>query len=228
MIGDQLPAVLVAADDEASPAQLVGQPGDRGHDVVGLESLIGQQRNSQGLDHAMHEADLRHEVLVHVGPTGLVLLVKLVAECLARQIEGAEEEIGLFRFQQKEQVPRKPIDGIDRLPGGAGHVRDGVEDLVDQGMGIDHPDRLAGETFGLRRDCRIGLQPVSTAGLQPVAGFGLQSVAANRCGWRRRRFHGLLIEERFLILGGALDHRELANHGSRKAAVYIRDDAPYK
>ena len=107
-----------------SPAQLVGEPGDRGHDVVGLEALVGQQGNAQGLDHAMHEVDLRHKVLVHVGPAGLVLLVKLVAKCLARQVEGAEEEVGLFRFQQIEQVPGKAIDGIDRLAAGAGHVRE--------------------------------------------------------------------------------------------------------
>ena len=165
VLGDQLPAVLVAADDETPPAQLLGQPGDRGHDVVGLEALVGQQGNAQGLDHAMHEADLRHEVLVHVGPARLVLLVKLVAKGLARQVEGTEQKVRLLRFQQIEQVPRKAIDGIHRLPAGAGHVRDGVEDLVDQGMGIDDPDRLPGKAFGRRRGRfggrRIGLQPVA-------------------------------------------------------------------
>ncbi len=150
-LGDQLPAVLVAADDETSPAQFVGQPGDRGHDVVGLESLVGQQGNAQGLDHAMHEVDLRHKVLVHVGPAGLVLLVELVAKCLARQVEGTEQEVGLLRFQQIKQVPGKAIDGIDRLAAGAGHVRNGVENLVDQGVGVDHPDRLPGQAFGRRR-----------------------------------------------------------------------------
>ena len=195
VFGDKLPAVLVAADDDAPPAQFLGQPGDRGHDVVGLESLVGQQGDAEGLDHAMHVADLRHEVLVHLGPARLVLLVQRVAKGLARQVEGTEEEVGLFRFQQIEQVPRKPVDGIDRLAAGAGHVRDGVEDLVDQGMGVDNPHRLSGQAFGRRgrRGCRIGLQPV----------------AANAFGRKRRRFRLGLIEKRFLATGGMSGHRGL-------------------
>ena len=147
-LGDQLPAVLVAADDETPPAQFVGQPGDSSHHIVGLESLAGQQGNAEGIDHAMHVLDLRYKVLVHVGPAGLVLLIELVAKGLARQVEGTEQEVRLLRFQQVEQVPRETIDGIHGLPAGAGHVRNGVEYLMDQGVGVDHPDRLSGKAFG--------------------------------------------------------------------------------
>ena len=158
-ISDQLPAVLVAGDDVALPAQFVGDPGDRGDNVVGLETLVGQQGNAQGLDHAMYEGDLRLQVLVHLRPPGLVLLIELVAKRLARQVERAEEEVGLFGLQQAEQVAGEAIDGIDRLPAGAGHVGNGMEHLVDQRMGIDDPDRLPGKARGQssrhpRRVCR--------------------------------------------------------------------------
>ncbi len=197
VLGDQLPAVFVAADDETSPSQLVGQPGDRGHDVVGLEALVGQQGNAQGIDHAMHEADLRHEVLVHVGPARLVLLIKLVAKSLSRQVEGTEQKVRLLRFQQIEQVPRKSINGIHRLPARAGHVRDGVENLMDQGMGVNDPDRLPGKAFGRRRG-RFGGRRI-----------GLQPVAADHSRRKRLRFRLGLIEKRFLATGGTLGHRGL-------------------
>ena len=230
VLGDQLPAVLVAADDETSPAQLVGQAGDRGHDVVGLESLVGQQGNAEGLDHAMHEADLRHEVLVHVGPARLVLLVERVAKGLARQIEGAEKKVGLLRFQQIEQVAGKTKDGIDRLAAGAGHLRNGVEDLVDQGVGINHPDRLSGQAGGRRGrgfgGRRIGFQPV-TANCCERRGWRVCGGTWRRATCLRQHFRGFLVEERFLTLGGVFGHRELANHVCRRWSLRDKSKIVY-
>ena len=104
-----------------------------------------------------------------------------------------------------EQVPRKAVDRVDRLAAGAGHLGDGVEDLVDQGVGVNFPDRLSGQAYRRRRRsrrCRIGLQPVGT----------------NRCRRRRRRFRARLVEERFLTLGGVFRHRDLAKQGRKLQA----------
>ena len=191
-VGDQLPAVLVAADDEALPAQLAHKPGDRRYDVVGLETFPGQQGNPQRVDQAVYEVDLWHEVFVHVGPARLVLLIQFVAKGLARQIEGAEEKVGLFGFQQEEEVAGKAIDRVDRLAAGAGHVRDGVENLVDEGMGINDPDGFVRETRWRGRCFRRRKR-------------GLRPFVADRFG-RRRCF---LIEEGFLVPGNPFGHSQL-------------------
>ena len=43
-IGNQLPAILIAADEIALAAKLFGQPGDSGQNVIGLEKLAVQSR----------------------------------------------------------------------------------------------------------------------------------------------------------------------------------------
>ena len=61
----------------------------------------------------------------------LVLIVHAVAEGLAGQVEGAEEEVGLFLLEQVEQVAGEAVDGPYRLAARAGHFGQGVENLVD-------------------------------------------------------------------------------------------------
>ena len=159
---------------------------------------------------------------MHVRPAGLVLLVERVAKCLARQVEGTEEEVGLLRFQQVEQVPGKTKDGIDRLAAGAGHVRNGVEDLVDQGVGVDHPDRLSGQACRRRGrrfgGCRIGLQPVAANAVVRRR----WCFRDGRLGFLRRH---LLVEERFLTFGSEFSHRKVF-HYYPNMECYPRERTP--
>ena len=150
-IGDQLPAVLVAGDQEALAAEFVGQAGDGGQDVVGLVRLAVQRGNAQGGNHAADGRNLRHQVLVHLRPLNLVLIVHRVAERLARQIEGTEQIVGLLLFQQVEQIAGEAEHGPHRLALRAGHLRQGVKDLMDQRVGIDHPHRSPRKALRRRR-----------------------------------------------------------------------------
>src|SRR5271166_4712914 len=98
----------------------------------------------------MHRLNLRYKIFMHIGPPSFVLFVKSVAKCLARQIEGTEKEVGLLGFQQVKQISSKSVDGIDWLAARAGHIWNGMEHLVDQRVGINHPNGLAGQAFGRR------------------------------------------------------------------------------
>ena len=57
---------------------------------------------------------------------------------------------GRFDFQQVEQVAGETVHGRHRLAPRAGHLRQGVEHLVDERMAVDHPDRLPGKAFRRR------------------------------------------------------------------------------
>ena len=74
---------------------------------------------------------------------GLVLRVQLVPERLAGQVERTEQIVGPLGIEQIEQVAGEAVDGPDGLAGRTGHLRQGVEDLVDQRMGVDDVHLLA-------------------------------------------------------------------------------------
>ena len=79
------------------------------------------------------------------GPLDLVLVVHRVAKGLAGQVERAEQVVRLLLLQQVEQIAGEAEHGPHRLALRAGHLRQGVKDLMDQRMGVDDPDRLAGQ-----------------------------------------------------------------------------------
>ena len=147
-LGDQLAAVLVAGHQEALPAELVGPASDGGQHVVGLVGFAVQRGNAQGGDHPANGRKLRGQVVGHFGPLHLILLVHLVPEGLARQIERAKQIVRPLLFQQVEQIAGEAEDGPHRLAPRTGHLRQGVKDLMDQRMGVDHPDRSPSQRFG--------------------------------------------------------------------------------
>ena len=55
---------------------------------------------------------------------------------MPRPVEGGRQVVGLAVAEQVEQVPEDPEDGVGRLARRPRHQRDGVEDLVDQGIGF--------------------------------------------------------------------------------------------
>ena len=67
---------------------------------------------------------------------GLVVGEELGAEDLPRPVEGGREVVGLAVAEQVDQVAEDPEDGMRRLARRPRHQRDGVEDLIDQGIRI--------------------------------------------------------------------------------------------
>jgi hypothetical protein len=109
---------------------------------------------------------------------------------LSPGIERRHQEIGPFVLDQLHHVPHETVNRADRLPRRPAHLRQGVEDLVDEGVGIDEVDLFAGQGgSGIRR--RLGDW---TRRRQRVGGRGIcllksdERTLANRSG-HAERFH---------------------------------------
>ena len=63
-----------------------------------------------------------------------------------------KEKVRPLRFQQGEQVAGETVDRRHRLAARTGHLGQGMKHLVDERMGVDHPDRLPGKTLRRRAD----------------------------------------------------------------------------
>ena len=93
----------------------------------------------------------------------LVLVVHRMAKRLAGKIEGAEQIVGLLLLQQIKQIAGKAEDRPDRFAPRTGHFRQGVKHLMDQRVGVDHPDRLAVKSLRWCAPLAVGVVQGSAA-----------------------------------------------------------------
>ena len=136
VVGEELAGVLVGrADDDVEPA-LLAAPGQGGDDVVGLHSRLDQDGNLEPFEDPADQRNLGDQVGGHLGPVGLVLGVDVRAEDRPGPVEGGGEVIGLAVPEQVEHVAEDSEDRLRGLARGPGHLGDRVEDLEDQGEGI--------------------------------------------------------------------------------------------
>ena len=154
-VGDQLPAILVAADEEALRPALVAEPGERGQHVVGLVTRPRDDGDRQRVEHLFDLGNLADELLRHFAAVGFVAVVDLVAKRRAGRIEGADDRVGLLLLDELQDVADEAVDGVDVLAARAGHVGQGVKDLKNERMGVDHVD-LPALDRGLARGWATG------------------------------------------------------------------------
>ena len=88
---DQLHQVLVGRDDGDVPALRCRGAGVGGDHVVRLDAGFLDHRQAERAGGVANQRELRDEVLGRIGPVGLVLVVNLVAEALARLVEHHRE-----------------------------------------------------------------------------------------------------------------------------------------
>ena len=166
-------------------------------------------RDAQRLDHLADQRQLRGQIDVHFRPLLFVGLVHRVAEGLAGQVERREQVVRPFLFQQVEQVPREAEDGSHRLALRAGHRRQGVENLVDQRIRVDHVDFLPHQRIR-RRGRHEGNRRRGFAGGHPRNRRRHRLFPSQRRSCQRRRVlsrrrrRGIEVEK--LLLAGGFGH----------------------
>ena len=119
----------------------------------------------------------RDEIVRHFAAFGFVGVEEVVAKRGAGEVEGADEGVRLFVFDQVEHVADEAEDGADLLAAGAAHFRQGVEDLENERMGVDDVDVPALDIDAVGARCRKARSRLG----------GLRRVAASPCSFGRRR-----------------------------------------
>ena len=134
MLVDELQAVPVAGGDDAVPAGGCAFLPHRADDVVRLPALAGEDGDIHGPQHILHHGHLLGQLVRHAVAGGLVLVVLLVAEGGAVEIEGHAQGVRRVLVLQPLHDIQKSVDGmgIEPLPGGQGpHAEIGaVDDAV--------------------------------------------------------------------------------------------------
>src|SRR5262249_31930132 len=93
---------------------------------------LDQDRNSEALEDALDDRDLRYQIGRHLGSICLVVGIELGAEHRSLAVESRRDVVGLAVSGQVEQVAKDAEDRLGRLPCRTGHLRDRVENLKDQ------------------------------------------------------------------------------------------------
>ena len=88
VIADQLQRVTVTADDQDAVSVVLGLGGQRGNDVVGLETRLGEHGDAERDQHLLGDVDLSAEFVGCGRPACLVLRVLVDAEGLPGDVEG--------------------------------------------------------------------------------------------------------------------------------------------
>ena len=134
--------------------------GDRGQNVVGLEAASSSIAMPIAASIRWMAGNCGRRSSRHLAALPLVFGEQHMAERRLGTIEGHEQIVGLLFFEQKQQIARKAKHRRHRFAARAGHLRNRVKHLKDQRIGVDDPDRLAGQRgrFG-GRFCRSGSTP---------------------------------------------------------------------
>ena len=155
VVRNQLAAVLVAGHQAADGAGLVALLGHGGEHVVGLVIRDRADGDPERPDNLFDLGELRPQLAGRFAPLALVDRVELVPEGVSRGVERTDQRVGPLVLQELQQVLGEAEDRVDRLAAGAGHLRDRVEHLEDQRVGVDHVDGPAGR--GIR--CHVADAP---------------------------------------------------------------------
>ena len=166
-VGQELPGVLVGGADEDVEVALGPAPGEGRDHVVGLEARLDQDGDAERLEQPLDDGDLRAEVLGHLLALALVVGEDLGAEDRPAAVERRREIVGLAGFQEVQQVSEDAEDRVRRPPIRPRHQGDRVEDLIDQGIGVEDVERRAFVHRGDRSEEEEGAGPWVVAHASP-------------------------------------------------------------
>ena len=137
----ELHQVLVGTDDRAAPPGLARLTGQRGDDVIGFVVFLLKTGDVEGARGLACQRKLRHQVFGRGRTVGLVKIVEIVSERLARMVEHHRHmgrRIGaLVVLDLLEQHVAKARDGPDRQP--VGLSRQGRQRMIgaeDEGRAV--------------------------------------------------------------------------------------------
>ena len=145
---DELEHVLVRRDDDDVEIGCPRRPGERADDVVGLVARQGEDGDPVGLARAADLGDLGGQVLVHRGPVRLVGVVLVVADGLARQVEGHRQILARMLAEHLPQHRHEAVDGVGRPPVPGREAPDRVVRPVDVGHRVHEVDGRARRRHG--------------------------------------------------------------------------------
>jgi hypothetical protein len=173
-LADELHQILVAGNDGDVPPAPRGCLGIGGDQVVRLQAVLLDARQAESARGIADQRELRHQVFRRGRAVGLVMLVKLVAERMARLVEDDGQVGGTFGLVEVlGQLPQHGSIAIDRAHGGSfgvGQRRQPVIGAKDVGRTVDEIEMLlathsgllavfAASVIGLVRPAREGGSP---------------------------------------------------------------------
>ncbi len=146
LFADELHQVLVAGDDGNVPALRLCLSCIGGDHVVRFDVRFFDAGQAEGACRIADKRELRHKVFGRIGAIGLVLVVNLVAEGLARLVEDDRQMRRPVRLVQiGGQLPQHggvAVDCTHRGPFGVGQRRQAVIGPEDIGGAIDEIEVL--------------------------------------------------------------------------------------
>ncbi len=144
-VAHELEQVLVSRDDDHPHSSLEGQAGQGCDDVVGLEARGLDDGHPERLADAPHVWKLNREVLVHLGPVGLVGGVGHVPKGRPWEVEADADEPRVLVLVELPQHRGEAVRGPGRQPPARGeapdrevgpvHLRAAVDEVDDVGSG---------------------------------------------------------------------------------------------
>ena len=138
LVADQLPRILVAGDDKDVEPSLLAPAGEGRDHVVGLHHRFDQHWDPKALENPPDDRDLGNQVDGHLFAGTLVRREYFFAKHWAGPVERRRQVVGLDGFHDAQQVTKDPKNGLGRLTGRPGHLRNGVVDLKDQGVCVEN------------------------------------------------------------------------------------------
>ena len=148
---DELSEILVTGRDDRRGAGGRRLSRERADDVVGLDALDAQQRDSHGLDGLEQRRDLCAQLVGHRRPVGLVLGVQVRAERLAGRVEDDGHVRRLLLVEQLVEHVDDAEHGVGRLTGLGRQHRDRVEGAIQVRRAVDKDERASAHARARRR-----------------------------------------------------------------------------
>ncbi len=151
---DQLEHVTVAGDDEHVQTGVDRLAGQRGDDVVRLETGHRQPGDAERVEHLEDQGELAAEFGGRFPPVGLVFDVLLVPERGLAPVEGHRHVCGLLVLQHFDEHGGEAVDRVGRLPVGGREIRrQGEEGPVGEGVPVQQQKPALGAV--LRLSCLV-------------------------------------------------------------------------
>ena len=144
-LGNKLPAILVAGDQQAVAPHRFHLPGYRRQNVVGLVAFHAQRENTQRIEKPPNHRNLQLQIQRHLLPMHLVLIENVMAKRARSLVECTDQIVGLPHLDQVQQIAHEPLHRAHRLPVRTRHLRYCMKNLIDQRMRIDQIDRFAAQ-----------------------------------------------------------------------------------
>ena len=141
---DELIEVLVGRDDRDVESFGLGLPGERPDEVVGLDPLILDDRDAEGLGHVPAVGPLDLDFFGRFGPVGLVRGIQLQPLGRRSQVEGHGAVRRSLILQDLPEHLGVSVDGVCRHALGVGQARpDGVIGPEDVARAVDQVEMWA-------------------------------------------------------------------------------------